>query len=141
MIKFDSYFSDGLKPLTRNFNIYHLSLISRCIFDREGFLALPCVVDIFTSYVSSDSTKHFLLSCPTPQDSVAEGGVIREYMQLAELTCLLGPTLFVHGQLIGNFHHGALLLPNDWVRETPMGGGWLWLVPQGEPWMDPGLMA
>lgn len=42
------------------------------------------------------------------QDSVAEGGVIREYMQLAELTCLLGPTLFVHGQLIGNFHHGAL---------------------------------
>eukprot|EP00434_Breviolum_minutum_P023232 symbB.v1.2.020490.t1/scaffold1730.1/size104407/3 len=41
------------------------------------------------------------------EDSVAEGGVIREYMQLAELTCLLGPTLFVHGQLIGNFHHGS----------------------------------
>ncbi len=44
------------------------------------------------------------------QDSVAEGGVMREYMQLAELVCLLGPTLFVHGQLIGNFHHG------DWTQ-------------------------
>ena len=42
---------------------------------------------------------------------MAEGGVMREYMQLAELVCLLGPTLFVHGQLIGNFHHG------DWTGE------------------------
>mmetsp|Transcript_78542 Transcript_78542/g.188414 ORF Transcript_78542/g.188414 Transcript_78542/m.188414 type:complete len:662 (-) Transcript_78542:58-2043(-) len=36
------------------------------------------------------------------EDSVAEGGVMREYMRLAELVCLLGGTLFVHGQIIGN---------------------------------------
>lgn len=40
------------------------------------------------------------------QDSVAEGGLMREYMCLSELVCLLNHTLFVHGQLIGNhFHH------------------------------------
>lgn len=35
------------------------------------------------------------------EKSVAPGGVMREYLELAELACLLGSTLFVHGQLIG----------------------------------------
>jgi len=36
------------------------------------------------------------------EDSVAEGGVMREYLRLSEIACLLGSTLFVHGQIIGN---------------------------------------
>ena len=36
------------------------------------------------------------------EDSVAEGGLMREYMLLSEIACILGTTLFVHGQLIGN---------------------------------------
>ncbi|CAE7268229.1 unnamed protein product [Symbiodinium natans] len=34
--------------------------------------------------------------------SVAEGGVMREYLRLSEVACILGSTLFVHGQIIGN---------------------------------------
>lgn len=58
------------------------------------------------------------------KESVAEGGLMREYLRLAELTCLLGQTLFVHGQLIGNhFHHcgtdgvawSVKCVPNDKV--------------------------
>ena len=54
------------------------------------------------------------------QESVAEGGLMREYLRLAELTCLLGQTLFVHGQLIGNhFHHcGTLEGGNMWKCQS-----------------------
>ncbi|CAE7785531.1 ERF1 [Symbiodinium sp. CCMP2592] len=36
------------------------------------------------------------------EDSVAEDGVMRDYLRLGEIACILGSTLFVHGQIIGN---------------------------------------
>mmetsp|Transcript_30917 Transcript_30917/g.72483 ORF Transcript_30917/g.72483 Transcript_30917/m.72483 type:complete len:656 (-) Transcript_30917:146-2113(-) len=36
------------------------------------------------------------------EDSVAEDGVMRDYLRLGEIACVLGSTLFVHGQIIGN---------------------------------------
>eukprot|EP00746_Dinoflagellata_sp_MGD_P143691 gnl/MRDRNA2_/MRDRNA2_76486_c0_seq1.p1 gnl/MRDRNA2_/MRDRNA2_76486_c0~~gnl/MRDRNA2_/MRDRNA2_76486_c0_seq1.p1 ORF type:complete len:656 (+),score=102.10 gnl/MRDRNA2_/MRDRNA2_76486_c0_seq1:76-2043(+) len=36
------------------------------------------------------------------EDSVAPGGIMRRYLELAQLCVILGNTLFVHGQIIGN---------------------------------------
>lgn len=36
------------------------------------------------------------------EDSLEDGGVMREFILQGELACLLGTTLFIHGQIIGN---------------------------------------
>jgi len=36
------------------------------------------------------------------EESIAPGGVMREYLRLSELVCILRSTIFVHGQVIGN---------------------------------------
>lgn len=36
------------------------------------------------------------------RDDVRTGGIMRDYLRYSELACLLGETLFVHGQIIGN---------------------------------------
>ncbi|CAE7460613.1 ERF1 [Symbiodinium microadriaticum] len=36
------------------------------------------------------------------EDSTAAGGLLCDYLRLAEIACILGSTLFVHGQIIGN---------------------------------------